>query len=223
MNRVAKPVKVMPIGGAYTALWFVLLGICAFTSGQGQCPASQNTSDPTTTAWSGKLLGALSQEDGCAAANTDASFVSTSACNIFVGRVLKTVYGVDDFIVQPPTPDKVFYTANEVGTLLQAGVWPNWTEIGTADSQANLESAESQAGAGNLVIAVWVNPVAAAHGHIALIGPGPMTASSNWGLNVPPAAAFRMNSPASAFIGQPLSCAFGPDKRSAVHIWVKTP
>jgi hypothetical protein len=199
----------------------LVVTVAVASVGYGQCPSSLNINDPKTTAWSGKLLDALAQEDSCSAANTDPSFTSTRACNIFVGRVLKTVYGIDDFIVQPPTPDKVYYTANEIATLLNTGVWHGWTEVGTADSQDNLQNAENQAELGKLVVAVWLNPDDADHGHIALIGPGPMTFSGNWGIRTPPAASFALDSPASAFLGRPLSCAFGEDKKSDTHIWVK--
>jgi len=181
-----------------------------------------NINAAETVSWTGKLLGAIAEDASCSQSSSDASFAATSACNIFVGRVLQSVYSVSDFVVSPARPDQPFYTANEIATLLQSGVWSGWTDLGTADSQDVLSQGKALADSGKLVVAVWQNPNANSPGHVALIGPGPLTPSGSWGLNTPVAASFVLNQPLKAFLGQPLSCAFGSDKNSAVHLWVKS-
>ena len=183
------------------------------------CPPEATVNDPATNTWTAKLLDAIAAEQSCSTANTDATFASTSACNIFVGRVLKTVYGVDDFLVQPPQAGKVYYTANEIAALLPT--WSGWSDLGTADNQDVLNMAKAQADQRHLVIAVWSN--SDGPGHVALIGPGPLTHSAKWGLDTPVSASFTLNQPAKAFLGQPLSCAFNKDIKGNVHLWAKTP
>lgn len=202
------------------AIKLLTMLLLAATFGATQnCPPSLTVNDPDTNTWTGKLLDALAGEQSCSVANTDASFASTSACNIFVGRVLKTVYGVDDFVVQPLQDGKVYYAANEIAALLPT--WPGWSELGTADNQDVLNMAKAQADQQHLVIAVWSNTDGP--GHIALIGPGPLTHSGKWGLNTPVSASFALNQPAEAFLGQPLACAFNNDIKGDVHLWSKTP
>jgi hypothetical protein len=138
-----------------------------------------NINAPETVSWTNTLLSAIAEDASCSQVSSDAAFAATSACNIFVGRVLKKVYGVSDFVVTPPRPDQPFYTANEIGTLFQSGVWTGWSELGTADNQANLSHAKALADSGKLVVAVWQNPNQNAPGHIALIGPGPLTPSGS--------------------------------------------
>jgi hypothetical protein len=181
----------------------------------------ENVNAPETVSWSGKLLSALAEDQACSQASSDDAFAATNACNIFVGRVLQKVYNISDFVVTPARPQQPFYSANEIATLLQSGVWDGWAEIGTADSQDVLSQAKQAADSGKLVLAVWQNPDANSSGHVALIGPGPLTPSGTWGVNTPVSASFVLNQPQKAFLGQPLSCAFGSDKKSAVHIWVK--
>lgn len=185
--------------------------------------ACDNVNAPETVNWSGKLLSALAEDQACSQASSDDAFAATSACNIFVGRVLQKVYNISDFVVTPSNPQQPFYTANEIATLLQTGVdpWSNWSDLGTADNQDILSQSKQLADSGKLVLAVWRNPDGNSPGHVALIGPGPLTPSGTWSLNTPVSASFVLNQPQKAFLGQPLSCAFASDKKSAVHIWVK--
>jgi hypothetical protein len=180
-----------------------------------------NINAPETVSWTNTLLNAIAEDAFCSQASSDAAFAATSACNIFVGRVLQKVYSVSDFVVTPSRPDRPFYTANEIATLLKSGVWSGWSELGNADDQDNLSQAKALADSEKLVVAVWQNPNQNAAGHIALIGPGPLTPSGSWGLNTPVAASFVLNRPLKAFLGQPLACAFGSDKTADVHLWAK--
>jgi hypothetical protein len=187
------------------------------------CQTSQTTiNDPATIAWTNKLVSALGTVSACQLQRSDddqGAITVNTACNIFVGTVIDNLYGVKDFYVSPPQTGKSFYLANEIGVLLQTGVWPNWTDLGTADNQGVLNNAKSAADSGGLVIAVWVNPDAASQGHIALIGPGPLTHSSKWNEDMPVAASLSLRNPGAGFLGKPLSCAFGSNKAAAVHLW----
>jgi len=91
----------------------------SFVSADG---CDKNIDDPATNAWTGKLISAIGEDNACQAILADSdSFAATSACNIFVGRVINRVYGISDFIVQPPDPSHPYYLANAIATLLQAG------------------------------------------------------------------------------------------------------
>jgi hypothetical protein len=203
------------------ALFFSLVVYLWSVGIVAQCPASLNISAPETIAWTGKLLSALAQENSCAKASTDDQFASSSACNIFVGRVLETVYGVKDF--ESNKSGQAYLQANDIGTLLQTGVLDHWKLVGTGDDQASLLQAKQYADQGKLVLAVYEVPGHLSNGHVALIGPGPMTPSGSWKLSTPASASFFLGKPAKAFLGQPLTCAFPKEIKSSVKIWVKSP
>jgi hypothetical protein len=190
-----------------------------------QCSdAVPNISAPETVAWVNKLIGAIGEEESC---NTEGpqETLQSGACNIFVGRVLERVYGVTDFVVTPPQADKKFYVANEIATLLEAGVWNDWSQIGTGDQADALKTAKVEADRGRLVVAVWRNPQADQPGHVALVGPGPLVPSGQWGPpGTPPAAQFRLNPGDNAggnFLGKPLACSFRGQIRAEVKLWVR--
>jgi hypothetical protein len=124
------------------------------------------------------------------------------------------IYGLTNFV----DDNHSFLKANEIAAL--APTWDGWMDLGTADNQQSLDAAGEAANLGYIVLAVWANPVAGKPGHVVLIGPGPMTASSKWGdLRTPVAASFKLDDVESAFMGQPLSCAFGSSKKAATHLW----
>src|SRR5688572_30346799 len=85
----------------------VVVAVAAVSStarGEG-CPAPDNN-DPTSTAWTNKLIAAITEEPACTQYRPQAiSPFNRHACNIFVGRVLERIYGVKDFIVDPPNPN----------------------------------------------------------------------------------------------------------------------
>lgn len=195
-----------------------LVLLCA-ESMLAQCPAP-TVDAPETNVWTGKLITALAGETSCSQVSSDAAFAATDACNYFVGRVLETLYNVRDFEPTNPSPAAPYMEANNIGTALQAGILPGWTLVGAADNQDVLNQAKTYADQNLLVVAVYVNP--AGHGHIALIGPGPMQPSTLWGLSTPVSASFFLNKPLKDYLGKPLACAFGKDiKKGAVKIWVK--
>jgi hypothetical protein len=211
-----------------------LVGVLVFSArfltartaiGEDWCSTSDaSVNDPSTVAWANRLVGALGEDSACQLSRADddqAAFTANTPCNVFAGRVLERLYGVKDFYVTPPDENKPFYRANEIATLLQAGVWQNWTQLGSANDQDVLDRAKTAADAGKLVIAVWRDPNPNAPGHIALIGPGPLRHSGAWNKNTPPAASLTLGNPSKGFLGKPLSCAFTSDKAPEVKIWVR--
>jgi hypothetical protein len=215
--------RIHPVDAAVNMIRHASLVAYALGSVAPQLPAQCSAPDlnaNVTVDWVNRLISAIGEDESCRVDGPRESLQS-SACNIFVGRVLERVYGVKDFVVTPPDPTRKFYRANEVATLLQAGVWKKWTDLGTADAQAVLINAKSQADAGRLVIALWRNPDGAQPGHMALVGPGPLTASAKWRVSTPVAAQFHLETPADNWMGKPLACSFGSDKKGAVHLWVR--
>ena len=142
------------------------------------------------------------------------NFAASSACNIFVGRVMARMYGLNNFV----SSNNTFLKANEISALIPT--WEDWVDLGTADDQAALIAAADAANAGHVVLALWANPVPGQPGHVVLVGPGPLTPSSTWGgLRTPVAASFKLDDVESAFLGQPLACAFRSAKKSTTHLW----
>jgi hypothetical protein len=162
-------------------------------------------------AWDNKITGSLGELSACFAG---AAPPSGANCNVFVGRTLETVYGFSDF----KAADGHYLLANDIADYLVTS--PNWTLIGVADNQSVLVQAADSA-ASRPVVAVWRNPDLKKHGHVALIGPGPLQISG-WGLMVPNSAGFSMDNATARYIGNKLSCAFGNDKKSSVLIYVRS-
>jgi hypothetical protein len=175
-----------------------------------------NINAPETVSWANSLIvSALGQDSGCRAGAPDRdTFATSTACNMFVGRVMARMYGLTTFVSE----DHSFLKANDMAGRLPT--WNDWIDLGTAGDQAALSAASDEAKLGYVVLAVWANPVRGKPGHVALVGPGPLTPSRSWGgLRTPVAASFTLDDVDSAFIGQPLACAFGGDKRTATHLW----
>jgi hypothetical protein len=161
--------------------------------------------------WNNKITGSLGELSACFAG---AAPPSGANCNVFVGRTLETVYGFSDF----KAADGHYLLANEIADYLVTS--PNWTLIGVADNQSVLVQAADSA-ASRPVVAVWRNPDLNKHGHVVLIGPGPLQLSG-WGLMVPNSAGFSMDNAAAGYIGGKLSNAFGNDKKSSVLVYVRS-
>ena len=138
-----------------------------------------------------------------------------TACNVFVARGLKMCYGIADFC-RPPRGDQkeeTYLSANEIA----ANAAQSWHQIGTAAFQLNLNRAQASANGGRAVIAVRSMP--GDHGHVCLILSGELSRSDKWGLNVPNSASFRLDNIHGCYIGERLSKAFGPDKKSTVVLY----
>jgi hypothetical protein len=136
----------------------------------------------------------------------------STACNRFVGAALERVYGLDDFRRQ----DGEYLTANQIYTQILVDR-SNWVALGRASDQDALTMAQSLANRGYAVVAIRPdNP----NGHVAMIVPGQLSASSAWaGLLVPNSASLRLNDPARSYVGGMLSRAFGADKRHDVILY----
>jgi hypothetical protein len=132
----------------------------------------------------------------CASAATD-----RGPCDSFVGRALKRVYGIRDF-EQPAGSDR-FLSAERIAALVAAS--PDWVTLGNAADQDALDEARAYAGDGYAVLAVKSGHPG---GHVALVLPGPLTASGSWKLNVPRSASFFLDRAQGSYVGKPLSFAF---------------
>jgi hypothetical protein len=117
--------------------------------------------------------------------------------------------------------------ANDIADFLVTS--PDWTLIGSADSQSVLAQAANSAGS-RPVVAVWKNPDPQGHGHVALIGPSLLQPAQYWVLSptsnpvhllVPNSAGFSMDNVGARYTGDKLSRAFGDDKKSAVQIYAR--
>ena len=150
----------------------------------------------TTPGWEKTLQSRLSEFLSCQNQVDD-----SSPCNRFVGKALSDVYGIDDF--QDPANKSQYLSANLIAAYVT--VSKNWVSLGTADSQAALTEAAAAANAGRAAIAVKPGD---AHGHVALILPGPLQESPNWKLNVPNSACFFLGKPNQSYVGDKLSRAF---------------
>lgn len=136
-----------------------------------------------------------------------------SPCNVFLARALKRVYNITDFDSLGGTQD--YLGANQIAD--KVAIDPNWTLLGTADNQETLNEAQGYANLKKAIIAVYKAP---GHGHVCLILPGKQQSSVSWdGAQVPNSASFPLDAPKDAYVGGPLSKAFGPDKRSQVKLY----
>jgi hypothetical protein len=163
-------------------------------------------------AWDKKIAGSLGELSACFP-NGDVLPPETTNCNAFVGHTLDTVYGIPDF----RRDGGGYKSANEIADILLKSP-EKWELIGLATSQDVLDQAANYA-ASRPVIAVWSNPDPSKHGHVVLIGPGPL--QDGWGMKVPYFAGFAMHDPQARKIGDKLSLAFGKDKQPAVMIYVR--
>jgi hypothetical protein len=122
---------------------------------------------------------------------------------------MKRVYGVDDFF-RSGAP----ISASDIAAYV--AVDSKWTRLGSCDKQYDLDQAQGYANLKKPVVAVYS---AQPHGHVALVLPGSTSNSMTWGLKVPNSASFPLDNPKDAYVGGPLSKAFGPDKKSDVHLF----
>jgi hypothetical protein len=147
-----------------TALKVVVIATWSVVTAQGlgQC---NNINAPETVTWVNTFIASVLGADiSCQGGAPDRdAFAVDSACNIFVGRVMARMYGLDNF-----SQGERFLQANEIAALLPT--WNDWVDLGSAGNQDVLNAATAAANDGALVIAVWPNPAPAGDGHVALIG-----------------------------------------------------
>ena len=209
--------KASPAGSRILAA--LLLLACAMTPGvaSAQCAVPEVVS-PEVEVWSNKIIAALVGENACYA---DRSAFINSDCNIFAGRVLEQAYGVRDFVLAQPRNGLRYEVSNEIAVLLWTTLSGKWEVLGAMTDQVALDEARLRASEGKPVIAVWRNPDPAKAGHIALVGPGPMTPSGGLGVNTPVSASFFQGRPKANYVGKPLACAFTPAQAPAVRLYAQ--
>lgn len=135
-----------------------------------------------------------------------------SPCNTFASRGLEAIYGVIDFKVG----EKSHQAANAMSESVN-GPTSKWVKLGGVFDEQNNLCAQSVANAGWPVIALLK---AAGHGHVALVIPGEPQKSGSWGFLAANSASFFLGRPASVYLNQPLSSAFGvADARNAIFYY----
>lgn len=160
--------------------------------------------------WEEHVNWALYQLHSC---NTKAD--DSTACSLFVNNALQKVYAVDDFSRLP--------LANQIFDYVITHD-DSWIEIGRANDQQVLRKSQEMANRGYAVIAIRPDKDSRCNdcgGHVALIIPGRLKESANWGSWVPNSANMVVNKPSASYIGKRLSFAFAPNKRHDVMIYYR--
>ncbi len=121
-----------------------------------------------------------------------------NACRAHLAQALEHLYGVKDF-----GSESSHMNATEIGKKVAGDA--NWEHLGSATDQDALKKAQSSANCGKAVVAVLSSDTG---GHVAIILPGPLTASYGWKVSVPNSASFFTHNPSKSFAGKPLSYAF---------------
>jgi hypothetical protein len=184
-----------------TLVKFVIAGAC-FALATG---ASANCMQDEPYYWQGErllpLYGKLMPFMTCKdyGNKIETALSDQTACNWFLARGLEAAYGYKDF-----TPERSGWkTANEIATFVSSS--PRWEKLGTASNQSALKKAAAIAAAGHAVIATQRGDP---HGHVALILPGPLSASGSWALQTPNSASFFIGRSDRSYVGCKLSYAF---------------
>src|SRR3954452_16160740 len=88
-NQLTRPCK----SSALTFLALASVALCSVPSLMAQC-VLPDVGDPEASKWAEAVTAAVIGGDGCYASP---SAFQNSDCNIFVGRVLEQMYGINDF------------------------------------------------------------------------------------------------------------------------------
>jgi|SRR5689334_5951987 len=121
-----------------------------------------------------------------------------NACRAHLAQALEHLYGVKDF-----GSDSRYMNATEIGKKVASDT--GWEHLGSATDQDALKKAQSSANCGRAVVAVLSSETG---GHVAIILPGPLTASYGWKVSVPNSVSFFTYNPGKSFAGKPLSYSF---------------
>jgi hypothetical protein len=140
-----------------------------------------------------------------------------SACNAFVSEALSRVYGIDDFKQSKTSRTFPDHIANDIANYVNTH--PQWSRLGIAGDQHNLDEAQRLANEGYAVIAVRAE---AGQGHVALIIPGESQRSAAWGLHVPNSASMFYGKPDKTYVGGMLSRAWQPQYKNEVLIYYRS-
>lgn len=169
--------------------------------------------------WMDKVIGALVGPDACF---SDRPAFAKSDCNIFAGIILERLYGLVDFVNPQAAKGFRYLTSNEIAIALWTARSGDWELLGTMAEQSALDLASARAANRTPVIAVWRNSGSSSEpGHIALIGPGPMTESPSLQLRTPVSASFFQGRAADNYVGKPLACAFSKQQISEVRLYAR--
>lgn len=143
--------------------------------------------------WSDQLEKEVARFEGCADTST--------SCHALIGKVLKTVYQIDDFYSKK---EKRYMRVDEIQSFLQAS--KQWSLLGQGFEQTTLQEAQSLANKKRAVIAIYVNEEKI--GHLAYVLPGELSPSGSWGVQVPNSMAYFVNEPSQSYVNRGLSYSF---------------
>jgi hypothetical protein len=136
-----------------------------------------------------------------------------SPCNTFAARGLEAIYAVTDFKTAAG-----FLSANAIADYVAHN--EKWVSLGGVFNEDNNLCAQVVANSVYPVIAVMK---AAGHGHIAVVIPGEPQKSTTWKFLAANSASFFYESPGSAYVGGPLSKAFGPTHAQKALFYYRKP
>jgi len=190
------------LGGVMKLTWHLLFVVLQLFG----TPSFSVEFDPAKQDQVEKKLNAIKDQftESCFANKND-----VTPCNQFTGVALAQIYGISDF----RRPEGGYLPTAEIAVKVLTH--PSWLLLGTADDPTVLQKAGNEANLGRVVISVG-------EGHVALIIPGPLRATS-WGQAVPNSASLSHHQPEKAYVGQPLSQAWKKETASKVRIYERGP
>ena len=156
--------------------------------------------------WSHQLETEIAQFEGC---DED-----MAACRARVGKVLKSVYQINDFY---SAQKKRYLDSNEICQWVKNS--KQWKLLGQGFEQDALKEAQLMANKKRAVVAVYLDDDNL--GHLAYILPGELSPSGSWGVRVPNSMAYFLNDPAQSYVNKGLSYSFPRKIITDVYLYVR--
>jgi len=132
-----------------------------------------------------------------------------TTCRHFTGEALDRLFGIKDFC----KPNRCLKAVEIEWELRNAPA--KWDALGKAADQTALDKARELASAGKAVIAVQNERD---RGQVAILMPGAAVPSGAWKLNVPIAAAARVDRPERSVYGKGISWVFDEPGQVALYV-----
>src|SRR5438445_9420586 len=122
-----------------TAVICTTLALAALRPANAAPCAAPDVGGPDAAKWSNSVIAALIGQDACYA---DKSAFTNSDCNIFAGRILEEMYGIPDFVLQPPKNGLRYQPSNEIAEALWTTQSGKWEDLGVLTDQSALDAAQ---------------------------------------------------------------------------------
>jgi len=130
-------------------------------------------------------------------------------CKYITPKAICEFYEIEEF-----KDDKTYVPYTDMHDII-LGKFGTWVEIGNANDQSVLKTAQEYANNGQATVAVSLN---GSYGHVVIIVPGHLKTGKSWGLDVPNCASFFMVENLNSFASKPLNYAW----RSSDNIKIYT-